>query len=77
MFSNEGTSGAQAATIVSVADEFGRTSDIAVSVAQGEKAIYGLFLPSNWHQSGTATINVDTAVEDNWKVAAVNFDYRI
>jgi hypothetical protein len=76
LFSNEGSTGAQTATIKSVADQYGRTGDVAVSVAQGAIGGYGLFLPSNWHQPGLATINVDTADEDSWKIAAINPDYR-
>ena len=75
LFKNDGTSGAQAATIVSVADIYGRSGDLSVSVAQDEVGTYGRFLPANWNQSGEYTIHVDTAVEDNWKIAAINFDY--
>jgi hypothetical protein len=77
IFKNDGTSGAQAATIVSVDDQYGRSGDIAVSVAQGEVGIYGQFNGDNWYQSGTNTIHVDTAVEDNWKIAAVDFGFRL
>lgn len=72
---NGGTSGAQAATIVSVADQFGRTGDLTITVAQGEYAIVGPLRPSNYNQSD-GTVRVDSADEDIFQFAAIQLpDY--
>lgn len=67
---NGGTTGAGAATIVSVAAERGRTGDIAISIAQGADGIFGPFPVSAWNQAG-AVVHVDSAFEDAFSFAAI------
>jgi hypothetical protein len=78
MVQNSGTSGAQSATVVSVADEYGRTGDKTTTTAQDEEGIYGRFLPNNWHSNlSTFSIYVDSADEDNHGFAMVNPSNRL
>ena len=69
---NAGSSGAQTITFISVADEYGRTGDIDLEVAEGAWGIAGPFLPSIWNQS-TGKLNIDSAHEDNLNVAAIRY----
>lgn len=69
---NLGTSGAQTATFISVADPYGRTGDIDVVVAQGAYGAAGPFLPTVWNQS-TGKLNIDIATEDAFSFAAVRY----
>lgn len=58
------TAGAASVTVVSVADEAGRTGDITVSLASGDTAFVGPFPGRWWNQAGTqdVQINVDAAI---------------
>jgi len=69
---NAGSSGAQTVTFVSVADEYGRTGDIDLEVAQGATGVAGPFLPTIWNQS-TGKLNIDSAHEDTLSLAAVRY----
>jgi hypothetical protein len=57
-------------TVVSVADEAGRTGDLAPSVAAGEVRAYGKLRPAWWNQSN-GKVNVNFSAATNLKVAAV------
>jgi hypothetical protein len=77
LFRNAGATDPQVATIVSVDDIYGRSGDVAVSVAAGEVGAYGLLRPDNFYQIGTRTVYVDTATEDSWEIAAIDFDFAL
>ena len=74
---NDGTS-AITATVVSVADEYGRTGDIAPTVAAGEIRIIGplrsgLFNQKNGADQGKVYVNF--SADTNVKVAAVRLNF--
>lgn len=69
---NAGTSGTQTVTVVSVADEYGRTGDLSIAVGQGKYAFVGPLLPGIFNQSdGNVYLNFTT--EDNLSFAAVSY----
>lgn len=64
--------GALVATVVSIADPFGRTGDLTVTTAATSKSIVGPLQSILFNQSG-ALVNVDTAAAATLKFAAVRF----
>lgn len=59
------------ATVVSVADEYGRTGDLAFVVAAGKTGVCGPFRPQGiWNQS-TGLVHVDFAADTDITVAAL------
>jgi hypothetical protein len=68
---NAGTSGAQVATVVSVADpEYGRDGDITITAGQGDVCFCGPFLPELYNQSD-GKVHIDSANEDHLGFAAI------
>lgn len=60
-------------TFVSVADKFGRTQDLVVTVPATSIGMAGPFLPGIWNQSGTPNVNVDMVSDTSLTLAAVRF----
>ena len=59
-------------TVVSVADEYGRTGDKAITVpATTGYATAGPFKPSLWNQSGTGKTNVNVSAATGLSLAAI------
>ena len=59
-------------TVVSIADEHGRTGDKAIAVpATTGFAIAGPFKPSIWNQGGTGKTNVNVSAATGLSLAAV------
>jgi hypothetical protein len=75
LFQNSDAS-AHVATVVSVADIFGRTGDLAINVpaitgAVPGTAMTGLLTPQNWWQSGSNLVYINFASGTGMTVAAL------
>ena len=60
------------ATLISVADEYGRTEDETMTCAAGESCIAGPFKPRNWNQAG-GLMHVDLTVDTSVSFAVLKF----
>jgi hypothetical protein len=69
---HNGDASSKTVTITSVACSHGRTSNLAVPVAAGERAVIGPLEPGAWNQSGAdaGKVYVDWSASTNVKVAA-------
>jgi hypothetical protein len=62
-------SGSHVATLVSVADPYGRTGDETITVAAGALKALGPFPPELWNQSGSQNIHLDIGTDEDTSVS--------
>ncbi len=75
LYMANGEAALKTATIVSVADPYGRTGDLTMAVVFNDFAIAGPFIPTVFNQAG-GLVNVDLDVDTSVTFAAVSFDTR-
>ncbi len=69
--------GAVQVTIVSVADPFGRTGDIVMSVAAAGRGVAGPFPGPLFNQSGGKRVNVLLDIDTSVTLAVIRYDPRV
>ena len=62
-------------TIVSVADPYGRTQNLALAIAATKKAFVGPLLPAIWSQAG-GKVNIDFDVDTTITVRAIRVNFQ-
>ena len=73
---NEG-GGAVEVTIVSVADQYGRTGDIVMSISAAGRGVAGPFPQTLFNQSGGRRCNVLLDQDTSVTLAVIRFDPRV
>lgn len=69
--------GAVQVTVVSVADPFGRTGDIVMSVGAAARGVAGPFPQPLFNQSGGRRVNVLLDIDTSVTLAVIRYDPRV
>lgn len=71
LYINNDTGASASVTVISVSDEAGRTGDISLTVANGDRVLAGPFRQSWWNQSSTNPGEVHVDMDANVNIAAL------